>query len=310
MTRRDRHVNASTISWQHRAIVKAARLARVSRPAGDKAAQIDPTRTPMPAHPNPPRLLVRGLRVEQATHVGWPVWTLRARTTGADRVVIGIHGGAYISDIMATQWHQYASVARRGNATVKVPLYPVAPWGTAEVVVPAMADLLAETVAAHGADAVGILADSAGGGLALAATQELVRRGLPTPGRMVLISPWLDVALSDPANRQIDDPLLSADQLVAAGRVWAGSLETTDPRVSPLFGSLDGLPRITVYAGSLDRLYPDALRLQQRALEEGADIAFVLRDGLVHDWAAAPFLPEAAAIKGDLLEQLLGTAGR
>jgi monoterpene epsilon-lactone hydrolase len=50
----------------------------------------------------------------------------------------------------------------------------------------------------------------------------------------------------------------------ACGRMWAGGLDPNDPRVSPLYGQLAGLPTTTVYAGSRDVLYPDGLRWQER----------------------------------------------
>jgi triacylglycerol lipase len=296
----------SPTSWQHRALVGALRLARVNRrAAGTKVAEIDPVVTPMPDHPKPPRWLTRHLLVEHTVHAGWPVWVLQPRAEPSDRVVVGIHGGGYITDILFPHWYQYCSLAGRSNATVVVPLYPLAPWGTAGTVVPAMTDLVAETVTSHGADRVGVLADSAGAGLALATMQNLVRRNQSTPARLVLISPWLDVTISDPASRRIDDPLLNADGLTAAGKLWADDLAATDPWVSPLFGSLAGLPRTAVYGGSLDLLYPDAVRLQRRTLEEGVDMSFTLRDGLIHGWAGMSFLPEASAVGPTLRRQLL-----
>ena len=105
-----------------------------------------------------------------------------------------------------------------------------------------MADFLGTMVAQYGAENVSVLGDSAGGGLALAATRELVQRGEPTPGHMVLLSPWLDVTLSDPAIALIHDPVTSPaiPALKVAGLIWAGDLSTSDPAVSPLYGSLDG----------------------------------------------------------------------
>ena len=72
----------------------------------------------------------------------------------------------------------------------------------------------------------------------------------------------------------------------AWGRLWAGDIDPADPRVSPLYGSLAGLPPTAVYSGSLDLLSPQVLRLRERALAEDVDMKFVLRKGLFHDWAA------------------------
>ena len=54
--------------------------------------------------------------------------------------------------------------------------------------------------------------------------------------------------------------------------------------MSPLNGSLKGLPPTTVYAGSQDIAAPDVLVLQQEAVAQGAQISFVLANGEIHDW--------------------------
>ena len=54
--------------------------------------------------------------------------------------------------------------------------------------------------------------------------------------------------------------------------------------MSPLYGSLTGLPPTTVYSGSLEILAPDTLVLAQEAATQNAPISFVLRAGEFHDW--------------------------
>ena len=91
------------------------------------------------------------------------------------------------------------------------------------------------------------------------------------------------------------------------GRLWAGDLDPADPRVSPLYGSLGGLPPTAVYSGSLDLLSPEALRLRDRALAEGVghDVRPPERSMPTTGPTAFAFLlPEAAAVRPDIYEQL------
>ena len=260
---------------------------------------------PLLASDSPPWFTTLGLNVQRSEFEGMPVWTLQSPMSSSGNYVVGLHGGGYVLKPVIWHWLDYGAMARDTGATVIVPIYPLAPQGTAATVVPQIADLIASQIDQHGAENVSVYGDSAGGGLALAAVQELVRRGDPVPSHMVLISPELDVTLSDPASHTIDDLYLNASEVQAWGRLWAGDLDPADPRVSPLFGSLSGLPPTAVYSGSLDLLSPDTLRLRERALAEGADMTFVLRKGLIHDWAALPILlPEAAAVRPDIYQQL------
>ncbi|BBZ74771.1 hypothetical protein MANY_01080 [Mycolicibacterium anyangense] len=256
---------------------------------------------------SPPWYSTVGLTVSRADVNGMPVYTLAPPTPSGDYVV-ALHGGGYVSQPLVFEWLANGAIARQTGATVVVPMYPLAgQGGTAATVVPAVADLLSALVDVHGADHVSLTGASAGGGLALAATQELVRRGAATPGRIVLISPWLDASVSDPASGLIWDPLLDVRQLQTFGLAWANGLDLTDPRASPLYGSLDGLPPIAVYSGSRDLLAPDTLRLRQRAITQGLDMTFVLRDGQFHGWPLFLPLPDAVSSLRTI-EQQLGIA--
>ena len=88
-------------------------------------------------------------------------------------------------------------------------------------------------------------------------------------------------------------------------QLWAEGLDVTDPLVSPLFGSLAGLPPTAVYFGRMEILAPDGLVLQDKALATpGAEFTFVLRSGELHIWAINTILPETIAVLPDIYQQL------
>jgi triacylglycerol lipase len=256
---------------------------------------------------SPPWFTTLGLNVQRSEFEGMPVWTLQSPGSTSDETVVAIHGGAFVAHVNIFNWLNYAAMARDTGATVIVPIYPLVPQGTAATVVPAMADLISSQIDQHGAENVSVYGDSAGGYLALAAVQELVRHGDPVPSHLVLISPPLDLTLSNPAIQFVDDPLFSGllPTLHNIFQLWAGDLDLTDPLVSPLYGSLAGLPPTAVYFGSLEIFAPDGLVLQDKALATpGADFTFILRKGELHDWATVPILPETLAVLPDIYQQL------
>jgi len=176
-------------------------------------------------------------------------------------------------------------MAYQTGATIEVPIYPLLQQGgTAGAVVPQMAGLLSMEIAAHGAPHVSVIGDSAGGNLALAATEYMVAHGDIVPSSMVLLSPWLNLAMTNPNIALVQDPLLPFGAAQELGKVWAGNLSVNDPMVSPLNGNLSGLPHTTVYSGNLDILSPDALVLRQEAAIADAPFSFVLANGEIHDW--------------------------
>ena len=257
----------------------------------------------------PPFFLTGGLDVERTEFEGMKVWTLTPRKEATDKVVVALHGGAYVATASIFHWWTYADMARDTGATVVVPLQTlVTKGGTAASEVPRTANFLTKVIDDHGADNVSVFGDSAGGGLALAAMQELTRRNSRKPARLVLLAPWLDVSMSDPRSAQINDPLLDLPNLRRSGAKWAGAAGTADPLASPLFGALEGLPPTYVYSSSLDLLTADTLRLRERVLAEDiSDVTFRLRKGLIHDWFTFPFLPDAHEERDGVYQDLLGS---
>jgi acetyl esterase/lipase len=220
-----------------------------------------------------------GLEVSRSDASGWPVYTIAVANRGehspAPARVVYFHGGAYVYEIGARHWNLVADLARRSGATFIVPVYPLAPIGTADTVVERAAALCADYPGAI------LMGDSAGGGLAAA-----VGVALADGRRSILIAPWLDARLTDPAIPALEkrDPWLARPGMRAAMELWRGELPLDDWRVSPLLGDLSGLGPATVIVGDRDLLLADARAFAARAPSVDLRVA----RGMVHVF---PLLP-------------------
>lgn len=83
------------------------------------------------------------------------------------------------------------------------------------------------------------------------------------------------------------------------------NLPITNPMVSPLYGSLAGLPPTYVYSGGLDPLVISAAALEKLAVSQGAPIGFVLAPFHSHDW---PLLSAYGFLHWPQINQQLGIA--
>jgi triacylglycerol lipase len=241
----------------------------------------------------PPKILtlLLGESVQQTTFDGMPVVQITpAHPSG--HYVVALYGGAFALPPTVFHWLDYTVMAYQTGATIEVPIYPlVQQGGTAGTVVPEIAGFISMEIAQHGAPMVSVTGDSSGGNLALAAVEYMVVNHQTVPASMVLLAPWLDVSMTNPNIALVNDPLVNSpliSSLFGSGQVvapeWAGNLPEKCPLVSPLYGSLAGLPPTYVYAGSLDSSTPDAIVLLQNAASQGAPISFVLANGQAHDW--------------------------
>ena len=114
---------------------------------------------------------------------------------------------------------------------------------------------------------------------------------------MVLIAPWVDIALENPAVAALQplDPMLDADTSRACGRLWAGEHDLSDPLVSPLFADLSGLPPVHTFLGGRDILAADVGLLARRLREAGNGGRLTLVPNAFHVYVGAFWTPEARA---------------
>ena len=175
-----------------------------------------------------------------------------------------------------------------------MPIYPIAPeHGFHEMfgmVMEVYRDLLRETRAAD----IVFVGDSAGGNMAVVLTMMAAQSGLPSPGRHVLISPGLDMSLSNPAVFEAAklDPWLAIPGGLEAIRLYAAGFDRTDWRISPLYGDLSVLPKTLLLTGTRDILHPDSLVFAERARAAGVDVELFVEPGMLHVWPLIA-IPEA-----------------
>jgi acetyl esterase/lipase len=188
--------------------------------------------------------------------------------TSSDRLFLYLHGGAYALGSAEAGVGLASEVARRARARAYSIDYRLAP----EHPYPAGVD---DCVAAYrglldsGVDArqLAIVGESAGAGLLAATLVRAKAGGLPQPACAGLMSPWVDLTLTNPTldGKADVDPVLSVQGLQRR----AGEYVTpADARAaSPLFADLSGLAPMLVQAGSHDILMGDAVGLARRVAE-------------------------------------------
>ncbi len=255
---------------------------------------------------DPPPGVQRSCRIERRDWRGIPCYTVRPlRGEGAGGHLLYLHGGGYHETMAPVRWRLLATLVNRGDQTATVPLYPLAPEHTHRDTYPRLLDLYRQLCVALPPAQLSVMGDSAGGGMALSLVQQAVARGLPSPRQTLLMSPWLDLTLQNPAIRERErvDPALSSAGLLVAARWWAGGDDPASSVLSPINGPLAGVGPLLVAVGTADLLHPDALRLRERALAAGVDLEFIEREGLPHLFMYAP-LPEAKPVVERLVERL------
>jgi epsilon-lactone hydrolase len=265
----------------------------------------------------PPRAMLSRLDVSSRLYRGREVFTIgpkliskpgRRRNDHPSQPgrVLYLHGGAFVEGIFFWHWYFISRMVRRLGMTFTVPLYPLAPEHDCATISAFALDLYGGLVADRSEPWV-IMGDSAGGALATALTQQAPAAGLTRPAALVLLSPWLDLTMTDPTQEALEkvDPLLSRAGPEAAGRWYAGAWPTTDPRVSPMFGDIAALPRTLLFCGTHDILVADARRFTALANAAGVPVEYHEEEGLLHAYPLL-FFPESRKARDRIMHFVIG----
>jgi epsilon-lactone hydrolase len=204
------------------------------------------------------------------------------------RVLLFFHGGGYCSGSLVSHRRMVTEAGRAAKIRTLAVAYRLAP----ENPFPAALDdalsayrflreqgLAAAHIAAGG--------DSAGGGLTVALIDRLRDLREEPPACAWLCSPWTDLTMSGATLTTKDavDPLIHKGYLeeLAMAYLPAG-MDRKDPRVSPLYSDLKGIPPTLVQVGSAETLLADATRFAAAA--GAADVAVTLEiwPHMTHAW--------------------------
>lgn len=254
----------------------------------------------------PSRKLQRKHRISKRDVNGHLVWTVAPKENPGCKQIVYLHGGAYVNSFAPQHWSFMSKLVDRLQCTVTAPNYPHAPEYYVHDVFEFLLPLYKELAGIAGAENVTLMGDSSGGGMSLALAQRLREDGLPQPGNVIMLSPWLDATLSHPDVAVVDriDPFLGVAGLQYAGAAYARDVDPRSYLVSPVYGSLNDLAPLTLFIGTRDIFLPDCRKLRDKAVAENAKLNYREYDGMVHDWMLGP-LPEAKQVLQEIVNQLL-----
>lgn len=215
-----------------------------------------------------------------------------------DRALIYLPGGNFIRRPTVNQWRVASEIARRTRAEVFVPMYPLVPVHEATETHEKVLNLYQLVVSEYGPRNVSIMGDGAGGNVAVSLCQTLPDHDLEQPSHLILISPWADITLNNPAIDAFEgqDPILAPYGLKRIGDLWARNTTPEDPLVSPVNGEVRMLRNVLMFAGTREIFHPDAKLLFDRIAATGIHARLFEGKGLNHDYVFYPLKEANRAI--------------
>ena len=206
----------------------------------------------------------------------------------ASRVLMFFHGGGYCSGSIRSHRRLVTEAGRSAGIRTLAVGYRLAPEhpfpAAMEDALTAWHFLRQQGIAARH---IAIGGDSAGGGLAVVLNNRLRDADEELPGCVWLVSPWTDLTMSGSTLITKDnvDPIIHKGYLgeLADAYVPPG-MDRKDPRVSPLYADLKGLPPMLVQVGSAETLLEDATRFAAAAGAADVSVTLEIWPHMIHAW--------------------------
>jgi len=242
-----------------------------------------------------PRLLKFPRKVEENIYDDLQVFEMESLKT-VDKKIMFIHGGGYIQTFSLFHWRFLIKLCRKTGCGFTAPNYPLLPKYTYKESYKKVINYYKEYIKDNDAKKIVLMGDSAGGGFCLSLLQQLRNQSLPLPGKVILLSPFVDVT---GANEKMDkvDAMVESDATVILGKAWANGDDLKSWEISPLYGDFTALPDIEIYVGTLEVLYDECIEVYNRLKSAGNNVNIHIGNNMGHDYPMWPILEAKNAIK-------------
>ena len=210
-----------------------------------------------------------------------------------------LHGGAYTSLSAGSSLTIPALISLASGYEVISIDYTLAPRADWHIVTDQVVAVWKAVLASGVKPAsVGMMGDSAGGGLAAGSVLKMRDEHLSLPGALYLISPSADISGAGDTSTTLApvDPVLSPDTSSWSREAYAAVADQKNPYVSPVYGDYtQAFPATLIQVGTREMLLSAAVREYQAIRAGGHEAVLDVYEGMPHVWLG--LIPQAPETK-------------
>ncbi|MEG1026414.1 MAG: alpha/beta hydrolase [Flavobacterium sp.] len=226
---------------------------------------------------------------------------------GSKKLILFIHGGAFVYGPVKHHWDTVEKLSRRTGYNVWLCNYPKAPEHKISEISSNIDEVYKEALQHFDAENIIFMGDSVGGTLLITLTQRLIKSKNPLPARLFIICPVIDPSFKNPKIDLIDktDPILSKKGVLSAKIMCAENGNLNDPLLSPMVGSVANFPDTVLFMAEKDITFADQQFFVTMLNNANVPNKVVVGEGMPHIWPLLPVMKEAGEALDKIIELLV-----
>ncbi len=220
--------------------------------------------------------------------------------------IIYLHGGSFRDEALIVHRLFVERILKKYNVKITFLDYPLIPEHDHVSIQSFVYNSYEYLIKKYKNDKFYFIGDSAGCGL-IVRMLKLINKNDIIVNKSVLLSPWIDVSMSNPLiKKQLSkDFTLDYNDLVKCGKEYAGRIKTTSKIVSPINDKLNNLGDLLIFTSDNELLYPDIVKFDSFVNKcENSSSSLIIGHELCHDYELL-IIKETKTIIKDIMNFLL-----
>jgi len=235
-----------------------------------------------------------GINRTDVTIAGVPCAWFSPEDAPEDDIVVYIHGGAFIYGSLTSHAPLVSHIARAMDRRVLLIDYRLAPEHPFPAGIEDCIAVITMITTENPRITFGIIGDSAGGNLSMSVQLFFREAKVPAARYTIVISPWVDLTCTNASyeRNKKQDIILSQAYLKQCATMYAADKDLSNPYLSPVNGSFQGLAPVFILCGTYEILEDDAVNLYKRLLECQVEAELMLFEAALHVWPFTDIVSE------------------
>ena len=212
----------------------------------------------------------------------------------ANKIIVYLHGGSFLAGSIRSHESMVSHFAEKLQTKVLFVDYALAPEKPFPAALNDIVNVYTALLENYPGYEIDVISDSAGGGLIVSLTGELLNRHLQLPQAAVLISPWISLACNNPSyqeNRE-KDPVLVAERVRNSAAAYIGDMPIE--MASPENVLLTAFPPVVIVVGTNEILLDDSINFYNTVKKVQPNAALTIYENQNHVWPLANIDSEAS----------------